>query len=292
MSKHQTHHSAHAPQRANVPRRQEQGYALLSILVAMTITVVIMAAAVPSFKHEAQREREEEMFWRGAQVAHAIAVFKQTHNQQFPTKLEDLIESFETGGKKKRLLRPSALRDPMTQKGEWVAVRLGDPLIAELYSAYLLTVKQPPVQNSVLAQVAVARGGAIVGGGLQNTSPSLLSAAMQSGNLHSEFGPIVGVVSASKEPLIRNYYGLETYDHSAFIDGTRMPGVMVNYPVGGGGANGKAPINNGEQQGCKDCYGSPCKGQCILGKCTGAPVRDPNCSIDDQRAGKCTPRGC
>ncbi len=145
MNQHQTNHSAHEPQRARAPRRPEQGYALLSILAAMTLTVVIMAAAIPSLKHESQREREEEMFWRGAQIAHAITLYQQTHSQQLPTKLEDLADSFETGGKKKRLLRPSALRDPMTQKGEWVAVRVGDPLIAELYSAYLLAVKQPPI---------------------------------------------------------------------------------------------------------------------------------------------------
>ncbi len=275
MSEHQTNLSAHEAKRARVSRRPEQGYALLSILVAMTITVVVMAAAIPSFKQEAQREREEEMFWRGAQVAHAIALFKQTHNQQFPTKLEDLIESFETGGKKKRLLRPSALRDPMTQKGEWVAVRLGDPLIAELYSAYLLTVKQPPLPNSVLGQVTGgARGGAIVGGGLQNTSPSLLSSAMQSNKLSSETGPIVGVVSASKEPLIRNYYGLETYDHSAFIDGTRMPGVMVGYPVGGGAGSAAQSVATPGPD-----------GKCPPGKL----CIDPNCPPDKQRAGTCVP---
>src|SRR5438132_2341947 len=134
MDQHQANHSAHEAKRASRPRRQEQGYALLSLLAAMTIATVIMAASIPSLKHEAQREREEEMFWRGAQIAHAIAVFQQTHNNQLPTKLEDLAESFDTGGKRKRLLRPSALRDPMTQKGEWVPVRVGDPLIAELYS--------------------------------------------------------------------------------------------------------------------------------------------------------------
>lgn len=288
MHQHQTSHSVHEPQRARVPRRPEQGYALLSILAAMTITVVIMAAAIPSLKHEAQREREEEMFWRGAQIAHAIPLYQQTHNQQLPTKLEDLAASFDSGGKRKRLLRPSALRDPMTAKGEWVAVRVGDPLIAELYSAYLLTVKQPPIPNSLLGRYGGAQGGAIVGGGLQSTGPSLLSSVMQSNKFNSDTGPIVGVVSASKEPLIRNYYGLETYDHSAFIDGTRMPGVMVNYPVGGG-VNGKAPINNGQQQNCLDSFGNPCKGVCINGQCTGAVVIDPNCPPDQQRAGKCTP---
>jgi len=291
MSQHQTNHSAHEAKRARVPRRPEQGYALLSLLVAMTIATVIMAASIPSLKHEAQREREEEMFWRGAQIANAINRYQGTHNNQLPTKLEDLVEPFDTGGKRMRLLRPSAMRDPMTQKGEWIPVRVGDPLIAELFNAYVLAMKQPPQQGSLLARFATPQGGNIVGGGLQSTvGTSLLSQAMQSNNLRSEFGPIVGVVSASKEPLIRNYYGLETYDHSPFISGARMPGVMVSYPVIPLGANGKAPINNGEPQNCLDACGTPCKGPCIGGKCTGAPIFDPKCPVELQRAGKCTPK--
>lgn len=289
MSQHQTKHSAHEAKRARVLRRPEQGYALLSLLAAMTIATVIMAASIPSLKHEAQREREEEMFWRGAQIANAILKYQQTHNNQLPTKLEDLVEPFDTGGKRLRLLRPSAMRDPMTQKGEWIPVRVGDPLIAELFNAYVLAMKQPPPQGSMLARFATPQGGNIVGGGLQSTGTSLLSQAMQSNNLRSEFGPIVGVVSASKEPLIRNYYGLETYDHSPFISGARMPGVMVTYPVIPVGANGKAPIN-GQQQNCLDGYGNPCKGVCINGMCTGAVIIDPNCPPDQARAGKCTPK--
>ena len=276
MSQHQTNQSAHEAKRASRPRRQEQGYALLSILAAMTIATVIMAASIPSLKHEAQREREEEMFWRGAQIAQAITQYQKTHNQQLPTKLEDLAEPFDNGGKRRRLLRPSALHDPMTPpKGEWVPVRVGDPLIAELYSAYMLTVKQPPPQGSMLARFATAQGGTIVGGGLQNTSPSLLSQVMQSNKFNSDTGPIVGVVSASKDSLIRNYYGLETYDHSAFIDGTRMPGVMVNYPVGGGGGAGQQAVATPD----------PNTGKCPTGKL----CIDPNCPPQAQRDGKCVP---
>ena len=275
MSHRQTPHSTQTRKHVLSRHRFERGYVMVTLLAGMTIALVVMAAAVPSIKHQVQREHEEEMFFRGAQIAQAIVKYRATHSNQFPTKLEDLTELFQVGGKRMRYLRSSALRDPMTPKGEWKAVRAGDPLILELYNAYLLTVKQPPPPNSLLSQLAGARGGTIVGGGLQTAGESLLSAAMQSNKLNNDTGPIVGVVSQSKDPVIRNYYGIETYDHSAFIDGTRMPGLLVNYPIGGGvgGTRPNATATPGPD-----------------GKCPPAVLCiDPNCPPDMQRAGKCVP---
>jgi hypothetical protein len=147
--------------------------------------------------------------------------------------------------------------------------------------AYMLTMKQPPPPGTMLAQFSSPQGGNIVGGGLQSTGESLLSQAMRSNDLRSEFGPIVGVVSQSKEPLIRNYYGIETYDRALFIDGSRMPGVLVTYPVGGGrgGANPNPSPTVGPD-------GKPCFGIIKDGKCYGSPTelhcppQNPNCRPD------------
>ena len=47
-----------------VKREQESGYALLSLLVAMTIGLAVMVSMLskPSAQFSSQRENEEEMF--------------------------------------------------------------------------------------------------------------------------------------------------------------------------------------------------------------------------------------
>ncbi|HYE72990.1 MAG TPA: hypothetical protein VEF04_06660, partial [Blastocatellia bacterium] len=126
---------------ANQKKNQERGYAMLSLLAAMTIAVIALGSAIEPIKHRMQREREEEMLWRGAQVADAINKYFQMRGGQFPmslpTKLEDLTAEYNINGKKIHLVRPSAMKDPMMGDGEWKPVRLGDPLIGEFYRAYL-----------------------------------------------------------------------------------------------------------------------------------------------------------
>ncbi len=47
--------------------------------------------------------------------------------------------------------------------------------------------------------------------------------------LHSESGPLIGVVSKSKEHLIREYLGIPSYDQCLFFPGVRM--VVAGLPM-------------------------------------------------------------
>jgi type II secretory pathway pseudopilin PulG len=260
-------------------RRSGRGYALVSLVVAMTITLIFLAAAAPAIKHESQREREEEMFWRGQQIADAIDKYRQLHNNQLPVKLDDLANTYEINGKRIRFLRPSALRDPMTRSGEWRPVFPGDPLIGELAFAYTATTKQPPPPGTLFAILAAVQGGTIVGGGLSTspgagTGPGAASSFFSNPGLStsgsdSDSGPIVGVVSRSTERLIRNYYGIETYDHSLFISGARVPGQTIFYAVGGGG-NSQDSVAPGPDNKCPPFYQ-----RCRDGRC-----HRPICPVD------------
>jgi type II secretory pathway pseudopilin PulG len=252
-------------------RRSQRGYALISLLAGMTISLIILAAAAPSIKHETQRELEEEMFWRGQQVANAIVAYRQAHGGQFPTKLDDLADNFTINGKPMRFLRPSALRDPMTKKGEWKAVHPGDPLIAELALAVTATAKQPLNPGSLLAQLAATQSNTIVKG--LNDGQKEGSSFFNNTVLNTETGPIVGVVSRSPERTIRNYFGIETYDHCLFIQGIPVPGLLVIYPAASGGAQPRATPGPD-------------------GKCPpGVVCIDPNCTPDMQRSTGCVPFG-
>lgn len=131
---------------------QEGGYAMVALIGIMLFSLILTTAAAPRVMFESKREKEEEMLWRGQQVAAALTYYSAARNGQYPTKLMDLVEGFDLGTKKTRFLRPSALCDPMTpcdpnKESNWRPVYPGDPLVKELLEAYLATQMKP---NSTL----------------------------------------------------------------------------------------------------------------------------------------------
>ncbi len=57
-------------------RNGERGYAMAALLVGMSVMAVLMSAAIPSWTHAAQREREEEYLFRAKQYARAIRLWQ------------------------------------------------------------------------------------------------------------------------------------------------------------------------------------------------------------------------
>jgi len=126
----------------------EGGYAMVALIGIMLFSLILTTAAAPRVIFESKREKEEEMLWRGQQVAAALTYYSAARNGQYPTKLKDLVEGFDLGSKKTRFLRPSALCDPMTpcdpnKESNWRPVYPGDPLVKELLEAYLATQMKP-----------------------------------------------------------------------------------------------------------------------------------------------------
>jgi len=70
-------------------RRSEDGYILLTLLLAVALMMIFAAAIVPTIKFEIERDREEEMIHRGVQYARAIQHYYKKFNR-YPTKIEDL----------------------------------------------------------------------------------------------------------------------------------------------------------------------------------------------------------
>ena len=110
--------------------RHEGGYTLVALLALMTVLAIFAAAAAPSIRHHAQREREVEAIFRGEQVAEAIRVYYSASANQtwtrrcsLPTSMDQLLEGVPSGTKKVQVLRPSAARDPLSADGEWRLVR-------------------------------------------------------------------------------------------------------------------------------------------------------------------------
>ena len=85
-------------------RRREGGYAMAALLVMMAVAAVLMSVAMPVWRHEAQREKEEELIWRGQQYVRAIRLF-QARTQGFPPSIDVLVQQ--------RFLRKK-YKDPIT----------------------------------------------------------------------------------------------------------------------------------------------------------------------------------
>lgn len=92
-------------------RRRDGGYTMVVVVVAIAILNVLLATAIPSWSTALQREKEEELIFRGLQYAEAIRVFEQRFGRK-PVTLEELLE-----------VEPRSIRrlweDPMTEDGEW-----------------------------------------------------------------------------------------------------------------------------------------------------------------------------
>jgi type II secretory pathway pseudopilin PulG len=72
-------------------KRNEQGSALLMVLMAIVVMGLTLGVAGSSWKTIVQREREQELYFRGDQYRRAIADY---HNAWgvYPKRLEDLLE--------------------------------------------------------------------------------------------------------------------------------------------------------------------------------------------------------
>src|SRR6478672_303088 len=91
------------------PRGSEAGYNMVMLIVALTVLNILVAAMLPLMSTEIQREKEEELVFRGFQYAEAIRLFHQ-RTSRYPVKLEELLET------KPRVIR-QLWKDPMTQDG-------------------------------------------------------------------------------------------------------------------------------------------------------------------------------
>jgi len=281
--------------RTNLGKRTERGYALIGLMAVMMFAMILTTAAAPTLRQEMQREKEEEMLWRGQQVAMAIKKYRLDRGGIFPTDLNDLIKVTEVNGKRKRYLRPSAMCDPMmpcTGENNWRLVHPGDPLPAELLTAISESQEksQMPINPQGIQELArFAQLGAV------NTKlPGQPADTQLDGNIGpvenqgadsgsgsgDQKTPIIGVVSRKSDKMFRSYYGIDQYDHALFFqDIPVMAGGFVNpfvlgATVVGAGAGVRDP----------QC---PQGGVLINGKCYGNVIPGQMCRTPDGGVAPC-----
>jgi type II secretory pathway pseudopilin PulG len=89
----------------------QQGYAMAALLVALAVMSVLMSAVLPAWRHQAQREKEAELIFRGEQYVRAISLWERRHGPGTrPPNVDVLVDQ--------RFLRKK-YKDPMTPDGEF-----------------------------------------------------------------------------------------------------------------------------------------------------------------------------
>ena len=201
-------------------RGGQEGFSLIMLMAALTLMLIGMAAAVPSWRYVIQDDKEQELLSRGGQIADAIQAYQQKNGNALPTNLDVLVKG--------HFLR-KAYKDPMTRDGVWRFIHQGEAVA-------------PPSAPGILAP------------GTLRPSPSPTPAPFGSLGGTTSIGPFLGVASRSTKTSLRILNNAKTYDKWLFIAGQQRivgktpinaapgaPGVPRTGAPGGGAPAGGAP---------------------------------------------------
>jgi type II secretory pathway pseudopilin PulG len=207
---------------------QQRGYAMVVLIVGLSIMAVMMTAAMPVWKQMAQREKEAELVFRGEQYARAIGLFQRKNGPgTLPPSFDLLVEQ--------RFLRKK-FKDPIT----------GDDFVPVGATQGVPTPGQTTPPPGSPPSAPQGRGTAPIGAGASSPSPGARGSTPGA----PAVAGIAGVTSKSKESSIRIYKGRNHYNEWMFIftppapvagagtPGTGAPGVGGRGRPGGPGGPG------------------------------------------------------
>jgi type II secretory pathway pseudopilin PulG len=200
--------------KANGQKRRagERGYTLVALLAVMTIILLLVTAAAPSIRQQAQRSREEEAIARGEEVAEAIRIYVREKGT-LPTSIDQLLEGVPRFTRKLQILRPEAARDPLSSSGEWKLVRKNDPVLLSFQRAVTVYAgRTPETRDKTFERVA----------GPLALITNILDTDTKEGapggedNSENSSGPFIGVISRSQRDSVITYYGIDRHDQWVF----------------------------------------------------------------------------
>ncbi len=181
-------------------RRAEAGYALVALLASVATMLILMAAAGPYWKYIMKNDAEEELLFRGGEIADAVARYQRKNGNALPTSLEVLV--------KQKFLRKE-YKDPMTKDGKWRFLKPGDALAPGMPGA--------PAPSGP--------GSGFVTTTTTTTRPSAFSSTSQA--IGSGFQ---GVATTNTDKSLRVFNGRTKYSEWLFVAG--QPRVIGRAPAG------------------------------------------------------------
>ncbi len=211
-----------SPAPPDFARRGERGFSLVMLLAGITVMMIVMGAGVPTWRYVMQDDREQELYFRGNQIARAVEEYQRKNGNAYPPSLDILVKG--------RYLR-TAYKDPMTKDGKWRFVRPGE---------------------SVMVGGTPGGPSPRPGGGPKPDASPGFGAPQPIGG--TSIGVLAGVASLSKEESLRLFNGRTRYDQWIFLAGQprqlgRVTGPMPGSPglpggLGNPGGVGAPPGGN------------------------------------------------
>ena len=197
----------------------ERGYALVALLIVISLMALFAMAATANVKQQAQREREKEAIFRGEQVADAISSYYRSKGasgvNSLPTNMDQLLEGIQIPGRTKKLqiLRTSAAKDPLSSSGEWKFITPSSQDMAGLVkNLTVYTDGVPPTPQSPFQNLAgmISQVTNVIDTKSADTAPG------GEDNSESASGPFIGVTSRSQRNSVITYYGIDRHDEWIF----------------------------------------------------------------------------
>ena len=231
---------------------------MAALLVSLAVMSVLMGALLPAWRHQAQREKEAELVFRGEQYVRAIRLWEMKMGPgSRPPNFDILVQQ--------KFLRKK-YKDPMTEDGEFQPLFVGANLPAPGGAA------GPGGRGPGTGPGG--RGPSPPGAGGRSVMPSQPQQPQQpsgvggrSGTGGQLGGGILGVASKSKETSILIYKGRSHYNEWTFVfanassapggAGSQMPGGRGGSPFPGGRGlpGGRGPGGRGVQPGGERGFG-------------------------------------
>lgn len=169
---------------------RNEGYILIILMMVVLVMSLALLTALPVWQTELQREKEEELIFRGKQYVEAIRLYQLKNPGRFPSGLKEL--------KEKKFIR-KLYQEPMTEAGTWNLV-----LAAEGFTASIPQGQAPASGQQVLV------------------APESALESIQNPR-------ILGVVSPSGKKSFKVYMEQESYDKWLFYygqDPKKMPKII------------------------------------------------------------------
>ena len=185
-------------------RRREKAYALVALLASVATMLILLSAAGPYWKYVMRNDAEEELLFRGGEIADAVARYQRKNGNALPSSLEVLVQQ--------HFLR-RAYKDPMTKGGKWRFLRPGDALLAG--APGVPGAGTPPGVGGMATTTTTTT---------TTTRPSAFSQPSQS--IGAGFQ---GVATTSTEKSLRVFNGRTKYSEWLFVAG--QPRIVGRAPA-------------------------------------------------------------
>ena len=239
---------SHAGARAN-----QSGYALLVVLLVLSVFILGLARVAINWKTAVQRERENRMIDHAREYRTAIKRYFHKYGR-YPPDLNALTQKDGFGLRYLRQAWPDPLNTASTSDsaegqgdGSWQIIHYGQAVTAEI-------VDQPPAaaasggttQGSVISGPKLSASPAPMqpapsapGFSTAATGATTLSGAPGSPGSGVGGGPIIGVASRNKQPAVHEFNGFATPNDWEFVYNFALdPSLRAGAPATGAAPGG------------------------------------------------------